>query len=260
MRVVVIGNGISGFSAASTLRRLDDRCEVILIASEAHPLYSACVLPDYISGQISRKQVFVRSRSDYENLSIRALWGREAKEIDPDTKKISLDDGRNIDFDRLILATGSEALIFGDRKKGLFKLKTLKDADEIKKHRGEKAVVIGAGPIGVEIGIALLKRGYRVTIVEMMDKVLPLGLDRKGAEKVKSMLEERGMEILLSERSEKVLGSDRVEGLVTSKCQIDCDMLLWAVGMRPRVDLAKQAGIVLGEKGGIRVNPTWRQI
>jgi len=254
LKVVVIGNGIGGFSAGSTIRRLDDQCEVTLIASEAHPLYSACVLPDYISGKISRKQVFVKSRSDYRNLGIRAFWGLEAKEIDPNTKKIFLDDGRDIDFDRLILATGSEALFFGELKKGLFKLKTLKDADEIKRQRGKKAVVIGAGPIGVEIGIALLKRGYEVTIVEMMDKVLPLGLDTKGAEKVKSMLEERGIEVLLNERSEKVLGSDRVEGLVTSKRQIDCDTLLWAVGMRPRVELAREAGIVLGERGGIRVN------
>jgi NADH oxidase (H2O2-forming) len=130
----------------------------------------------------------------------------------------------------------------------------LKDADEILKHGGKKAVVIGAGPIGIEIGIALFKRGYRVSMIEMMEHVLPLGLDVKGASKVRSMLEERGIEVFTGERSEEALGKEEVEGIKTNQRELECDTLIWAVGMRPRVELAKQGGIQIGEKGGIRVN------
>ena len=254
MKVVVIGNGIGGFSVASTIRHLDDRCDVTIISSEKTPLYSACALPDYISGEISREHVFVKSAQDYERAGIHSLFGFEVKEIDPVARKVRMDDGASLSFDKLVLATGSEAIIPGDRKKGVFKLKTLKDADDILNHGGKKAVVVGAGPIGIEIGIALQSSGYEVAIVEMMDNVLPLGLDEKGAGKVKAILKEHGITVFNSERSEKILGKDQVEGIVTNKREMECDTLVWAVGMRPRTELAKQAGIAIESRGGIRVN------
>jgi NADH oxidase (H2O2-forming) len=254
MRVVVIGNGIGGFISASTIRSLNNQCDITIISTEPHPLYSACVLPDYISGEISRERVFVKSDKDYKDLGIHTLFGREVKEIDTQAKKLVIDNGKSLSFDKLILATGSEAIVFGELKKGIFKLKTLKDAEKILKHKGKKAVVIGAGAIGIEIGVALYAKGYKVTIIEMLDQVLPLGLDQKGADKVKGILEEHGIEVLNGERSEKVLGRDRVKGLLTNKRELECDTLIWAVGMRPKVELAKQTGIEIGDKGGIRVN------
>jgi NADH oxidase (H2O2-forming) len=254
LKVVVIGNGIGGFSAASTLRSLDDRCGITVISAEPHPLYSACVLPDYISGEIPLKRIFVKSKKDYRDLGIHTLLEREVKEIDAENKKVAMDHGKSISYDKLILATGSEPIFFGELKRGIFKLKTLKDADNILKHRAKKAVVIGAGPIGVEIGIALFKRGYRVSMIEMMEHVLPLGVDVKGGLKVRSMLEERGIRVFTGERSEKALGKEEVEGIRTNKRELECDTLIWAIGMRPRVGLAKHAGINIGDRGGIRVN------
>ena len=255
MKAVVIGNGIGGFSAASTLRSLDNQCDITVISTEPYPLYSACVLPDYISGEISRERVFVKSDKDYRDLGIQTLLGREVKEIDTKGKKVVVDNSKSLSFDKLILATGSEAIAFGEFKKGIFKLKALKDADKILKHKGKKAVVIGAGAIGIEIGIALYVKGYKVTIIEMLDQILPLGLDQKGADKVKGILEEHGIEVFNGEKGEKVLGGDRIKSLVTNKRELECDTLIWAVGMRPRVELAKKAGIEIGEKGGIGVNP-----
>ena len=258
MKVLIIGNGIGGFSAATKLRHLDFPCEVTILSAEPYPLYSACVLPDYISGEIPRERTFVKSMEDYETLGVHALFGDQVKEVDPIAKRVFTERGGKIPFDKLILATGSEPIVFGEPKRGMFKLKTLKDADEILKHGGRKAVIIGAGPIGVEIGIALFKRGYSVSMIEMMENILPLGLDVKGALKVKSMLEERGIEIFTGERSEETLGKEEVEGIKTNKRELDCDTLIWAVGMRPRVELAKQGGIEIGEKGGIRVN-SWME-
>jgi len=254
MKVIVIGNGIAGFSAASSIRLLNRECDVTMISAETTPLYSACVLPDYISGKIPRERVFVKTIEDYERLGIQTLFGREVKEIDPIAKKVAMDNGQHRSYDNLILAAGSEAIVFGEPKQGMFRLKTLNDADEILKHNGKKAVVIGAGAIGIEIGIALYTKAYDVTIIEMLDQILPLGLDQKGADKVKGILEEHGINVFNGERAETIVGENRVEGLVTNKRELECDTLIWAVGMSPRVGLARQAGIEIGDKGGIRVD------
>jgi len=254
MKVIVVGNGIGGFSAASTARQIDPLCDVTVISSEAFPLYSACALPDYISGHRSREQLFVKTNRDYEQLRIHLQFGQEVTEVDPVSRKLSTARGESLCFDRLILATGSEAILPGKTKKGVFKLRTLGDADELLKHGGRKAVVVGAGPIGIEIGIALQNRQYEVTIVEMMDNVLPLGLDGRGAGRVKAILAEHGIRVFNGERSEKILGNGQVEGIVTNKREMKCDTLVWAIGMRPRVDLAREIGIKIGDKGGIKVD------
>ena len=254
MKAVVIGNGIAGFSAASTLRRLTEQCDITMVARETTPLYSACVLPDYIAGKIPREHAFVKTEKDYKHLRINTVFGCEVTAIDRDARRVTLDNKKQLSFERLILATGSGAMVFGERKKGVFTLKTLQDADAIIRHKGKKAVMIGAGAIGIEISIALHAQGYGVTIVEMMDQILPLGLDQRGADKVKGMLEEKGIKVFNGERAIEILGGEQVEGVVTDKQELECDTLVWAIGMRPQVELAKQAGISIGEKGGIRVN------
>jgi NADH oxidase (H2O2-forming) len=225
-----------------------------MISAEKTPLYSACVLPEYISGKIRRENTFVKEESDYKRLGIHTLFGHEVKEIDAPAKKVTIDDGKALPFDRLVLATGSEAISLGESKKGVFKVKTLKDADDIIAHEGRKAVVVGSGAIGIEVAIALYHRGYEVTIVEMMDQILPLVLDQKAAVKVQGILGEHGIKVLNGECAESILGQDRVEGLRTDKRELECDALICALGMRPKVKLAQEAGIKVGNAGGIRVD------
>jgi NADH oxidase (H2O2-forming) len=254
MMVIIIGNGIAGFSAGSSLRNLDRHCQITMISAESSPLYSRCVLPDYISGEIPRGRVFIKSEKDYADLGIHTRWGREVMEIDTTIRRVVMDDGGRLSYDKLILATGSDAIVMGDLKTGVFKFRTLGDAEGILNHRGKKAIVVGSGVNGVKIGIALHRRGYKVTLLARRDQILRLGLDLKGADKVKAILEDHGIEILNNEWSEKILGNDRVEGLLTNKRELACDTLIWAVGMRPTVELAKRAGIVVGNKGGIKVS------
>ena len=254
MRVVVIGNGIAGFSAASTIRRLDEQCEITMIARERTPLYSACVLPDYISGKIARDHTFVITNEDYSKRHIRTYFDSEVKEIDPQGRSLTLDDGSSLRYEKLILATGSDAVVFGERRRGVFKLKTLNDADDVRDHKGSSAVVIGAGAIGIETAIALHSRGYKVAIVEMMDHILPLGLDQRGADKVRGILQERGIEVFNGECAVRTLGGEGVQGLATNKRELKCDTVVWAVGMRPQVELARQADIAIGQTGGIKVD------
>lgn len=254
MKVVVIGNGIAGFSAASTIRRLNEQCEITMIARETTPLYSACVLPDYISGKISRENTFVKTDKDYKELGIDTHFGLEVKEIDPIAKKINLAHAKVLSFDKLVLATGSEPIVSGEIKEGMFKIKTLKDADDILKHDGKKAVVIGSGPAAIETGIALFHRRYEVTIIARYNQILRTVLDLKAAGKLKSIIEEHGINIIYGERAEAVIGKEKVKALQTTNKEIECDTLVWAIGMQPRVDLARRSGIDIGDKGGIRVD------
>ncbi len=254
MNIIIIGNGIAGYSSAETLRRFNPDCNITVISSEPYPLYSPCVLPHYISGQIPREKVFVKSKRDYKEINVNTLFGRRVSEIDVQKKKVITKNGDSLSFDKLILATGSEAIFPAKRKRGVFKLKTLRDAENISRHNGKKAVVIGAGAIGIETAIALHSRGYDVKMIEMMEHVLPLGLDRKGAERVKNILQNHGIEVFNGERAEKIFGRDSIKGLSTERRELECDTLFWAIGMRPRVELARMAGIEIGEKGGIKVN------
>ena len=254
MKVVVIGNGIGGFSAAATIRHSDDKCHITMISTEKRPLYSACVLPDYISGKILREKTFVKQESDYKKLRIHTLFGHEVKEIDASARKVIIEDGKALPFDKLVLAAGSEAVGLDNHKKGIFKLKTLTDADEIIGHQGKKAILVGSGAVGIEVAIALHHRGYDVTIVEMMDQILPLVLDQKAASKAKAILEEHGIKVLNGESAKKPLGHERVEGLRTDKREPECDTLVCALGMRPKVELAQEAGLEIGKRGGIKVD------
>jgi len=253
-KIVIVGNGIAGFSAASAARRMDARCELTMVSAESAPLYSACVLPEYISGKIPRDKTFVKTLKDYEHLNIKTHFGREVKEIETSARKVFLENGSRLSFDKLVLATGSESISFGEQREGVFRIKTLADADALLEHTGTKAVIVGSGAIGIEVAVALCFRGYDVTIVEMLDHVLPLGLDKKGAERVKTLLEENGIQVRVGERATGIQGGACVEGLATEKEELECDTLVWAVGMRPRVDLIKNAGVTLGEMGGIPVD------
>ncbi len=254
MKVVVIGNGIAGFSAASSLRRLNRGCDITIISDEDTPLYSACVLPEYIARRIAREKTFVKREEDYERLDLKPVFGKKVERIEPFAKRVRLQGGASHPYDKLILATGSRAILFGPPKKGVFKLKSLADADAVVRHKGKKAVVVGSGAVGLEAAIALHDRGYQVSVVEAEKRILPLSLDQKGAERVKKALEEAGVEVIVGELASEVLGAKGVEALATQKRELPCDTVIWAIGMRPRVELAQEAGLVVGERGGIVVN------
>lgn len=256
MNIIIVGNGIAGYSAAETLRKFDNICNILMISAEPYPLYSPCVLPKYISGELSRECIFIKSKNDYNGLNIKTLFGRRVLEIDIKDKRVVTKNGETFSFDKLILATGSEAIAPLKKMKGIFKIKTLRDAERLLRHNGRKAVVIGAGAIGIEMAVALHSRGYDVKIIEMMSQVLPLGLDPRGGNKVKEILERHAIEVFTGERAEKVFGKGSIKGLSTDKRELECDTLLWAIGIRPSVELARGAGIEIGERGGIKVNDT----
>ncbi len=257
MEVVVIGNGVAGETVCAAIRRKANETGLTLISEEPFALYSRCVLSHYISREIKRSKIFLKSPRDYEKENVHPILDRKVEGIDPSTKKLFLRD-REVTYDRLILATGARPVlpsIDGIRKKGIGVFKSLKDADRILRAKGRKAVVIGSGLIGVQLAIALCKTGWEVCLVEVLDWILPNLFDEKASSIVQRILESKGIKVFTGTKVLGIEGKVRVEGVVTDKTgELDAEMVLLAVGMRPNVDIAQEAGIKIGELGGILTN------
>ncbi|MFC2013969.1 NAD(P)/FAD-dependent oxidoreductase [Chloroflexota bacterium] len=255
MRVVVIGNGVAGNTAGFTIRHLDNQADITIVSEETYPEYSPCALPYYIAGELKRQRLFLRTRKDYSRERIRTIFGQRVAAISPENKRVSLDT-RSLAYNRLIIATGSKPIvppIKGIDLDGVFPLKSLDDSDKILYYNGKTAVVVGSGPIGVETSVALHKKGLRVYLVELLDRIMPHVFDETPSSLLRNMLEEQGIEILTGEKVTTISGNDRVGGIVTDKRQIECDMVILGAGMKPNTELAKQSGLKIGELGGISV-------
>jgi NADPH-dependent 2,4-dienoyl-CoA reductase/sulfur reductase-like enzyme len=124
-RVVIIGNGIAGFSAAAAARRLSPESEIVMASAEVEALYSPCVLPEYISGKISRERTYVKAFEDYARLRVETHFGRVVERVDTDAGRVWLDNGKSLAFERLVLALGSRAVQIGEHKSGAFVVKSL---------------------------------------------------------------------------------------------------------------------------------------
>jgi len=256
MRVVIVGNGIAANTAASRVRKLSPHAQVVILSEEPHSLYSPCVLPNYLGNEITRDRVFIKKANDYSQQGIKVLFGQRAIDLDTSSRSVCLDAGE-IPYDRLILATGSEPVIpaiDGVDKKGIFTLKSITDADNVLQHGGTRAVVVGSGPIGIEVAMALKRRGLRVSLVELLGHILPQAFDQFPSRQLQTLLEEQGVEVLTNETVLHFLGSNSVEAVVTDKREIESDLVVLAAGMRPKVGLAQRSGIEIGSLGGIKTD------
>jgi NADH oxidase (H2O2-forming) len=254
-RFVVVGNGIAGVSAACTIRRYNKEAKIIIVSKEPLPTYSPCMLPNYLSGEISRERVFVKELSDYSKDHIQLIPSEKAISVDIGRKNVVLQAG-SVGYDKLIIATGSKPTlpsIKGINRKGVFTFKSIEDADDIAKWKGSTAVVVGSGPIGVEASLALKRRGYKVFLIEILDRILPQMFDEYPASLMKDALEENGINLATRERVVEILGEEHVEGVVSDRRKIKCDTVILATGMRPEKGFAE--GILeVGALGGIEVN------
>jgi len=256
LKFVVIGNGIAGNSVIEKVREIDRDVELTVISEESCPEYSACILASYLSGEIKRERVFLKTEEDYRKEGINTIFGKKVTEIDTVKKRVVLEEGY-LSYDKLVVATGSKGItppIGGVNKEGVFLFKSIEDADKILHFNPTKAVVVGSGPIGIEVCIALKKRNCEVYLVELLDWILPKVFDKRSASFLERALELNGVRVITGEKVIKIVGDRRVEGVITDKREIECDTVVLAAGMRPNVELARKAGIEIGKLGGIKVN------
>jgi NADPH-dependent 2,4-dienoyl-CoA reductase/sulfur reductase-like enzyme/rhodanese-related sulfurtransferase len=266
-KLIVIGGVAAGPKAASRARRCDPEMEIILYQVEDEVSYAGCGLPYYVSGVIKeRQQLISRTPGQFAQDGIKIIKHRLIDKIDAENRTVS---GRNLDtgenfadrYDRLVLATGAQAIrprIPGLDLKTVFYMRSIFDADaiydRIRDERVQKVVIAGGGYIGLEMAESLVALGKEVTLVELAPQILTL-FDGDLAMVLQRYLEKKGVAIFTSEAIEAVLGENgRLTRVQTPLRELEADVVLMSLGVRPQVELAREAGLKIGETGAVWVN------
>ncbi len=255
MKVVIIGNGIAGNQAAFTLRKKNPKDEICIISAENVPEYDPCSLPYFLGGDARKKDIFRKKMEDYDHNNIELIFNNKVISVNPESKQISTDKGREISYDKLVMAHGGSLFIPpipGIDKQGIFSCKQLLETEKLHSHKGTRAVVIGSGAIGIEAAEALKKKGYEVYVIEMFDWILPSLFDEPTAKRLGTAMEGYGIHVCTGEKVLKLEGNDWVTCVKTDKQEIQCDTVVVATGVVPGTALAQTAGIETGR--GIIVN------
>ena len=253
MKYVIVGNGVAGSTAAAAIRKTDSTGEIRMITEEAHSFYSRIRLPEYISGEVDLPKLQIKNQSWYEENGIQLTLNSRVADIDPTAREIGTTSGEKFSYDKLLLATGAVSFlppIKGSDKKGVFTLRNIEDAEAIKKYaQGKsKALLIGGGLLGLEVGNSLRKAGLTVSVAEFFPRLLPRQTDPACAELLKGRLEQMGFVFYLGVVSKEILGEETAQGLLLEDGrQIPADLVIVSAGVRPNMALAQRLGIKVGK-------------
>jgi len=256
MKHVIIGNGPAGVVAAETLRKADSKADITLVGDEPEPPYSRMAIPYFLMGNIGEAGTHLRKeKGHFDALGIKLLKGRAAG-IDAKARKVKLADGKSLDFDRLLIATGSHPLkppIAGLDAPNVHTCWTLDDARAIVKlaQSGSRVLQIGAGFIGCIIMEALSARGTQLSIVEMGDRMVPRMMTEKAGGMIRQWCEKQGVKVHTGAKVESLRAGAKVGELVAKLSngkEVTADLVICAAGVAPNIDFLKGSGIA-AERG-----------
>lgn len=271
MKVLIVGGVAAGTKTAAKLKREDRNAEVVVITKDKDISYAGCGLPYYVGGLIeSRDELIVNTPQKYAGLTgVEVKTGKEAVGLDADRKQLTVRDTETgteevCSYDKLVLAVGASPAVLpvpGTDKQGVFKMRTPDDAIEIRsyaeEHQVKKAVVIGAGFIGLEAAENLKAKGIQVTVIDFASQILPNILDEEMAAYAKKHLLKEGIRVITGTKAEEILGDSEVTGVKTSAGVLGCELLIMAAGIRPNTDFLTDSGIEMF-KGTILVDHTMK--
>jgi nitrite reductase (NADH) large subunit len=262
-RLVVVGNGMVGhrFVGAATERGLAEQYEIVVIGEEPRLAYDRVGLSKWFEGK-TESELSLVGEGEYDALGVRVILGNAALSLDRAAKTVRLASGEELSFDKVVLATGSSPFvppIPGRDLPGCFVYRTIDDLIRIRdaSQGAKRGAVIGGGLLGLEAANALLQLGLETRVVEFAPRLMPLQVDEVGGAVLKQRIEELGVVVHTGTTTREILrGEDgRVAGLRFSDGdEIPIDVLVFSAGIRPRDELARAAGITLGERGGIAID------
>lgn len=271
MKVLIVGGVAAGTKTAAKLKREDRNAEVVVITKDKDISYAGCGLPYYVGGLIeSRDELIVNTPQKYAGLTgVEVKTGKEAVGLNADRKEITVRDTETgteeiCSYDKLVLAVGASPVVLpvpGTDKQGVFKMRTPDDAIQIRsyaeEHQVKKAVVIGAGFIGLEAAENLKAKGIQVTVIDFASQILPNILDEEMAAYAKKHLLKEGIRVITGTKAEEILGDSEVTGVKTSAGVLGCQLLIMAAGIRPNTDFLTDSGIEMF-RGTIMVDHTMK--
>lgn len=257
MKTVIIGGGACGASCAARLRRLDENEEILIIERTNEISIANCGLPYYCSDVINdREKILVSSPEKFKKwFNIEVKLNSEVVKIDREAKNVELKNGEIISYDKLVLALGANPIVppfEGMDKNKVFAVRTLNDADKIKDYIKNNnvihAVVIGGGFIGVEMAENLVELGLNTKLIELQNQILA-PVDYEIAAIAQNEMRENGIELILSDG---VKSFNRNKILLNSGKEVEFDIVIMAIGVKPEIEAAKNAGLEVNR--GLKVN------
>jgi NADPH-dependent 2,4-dienoyl-CoA reductase/sulfur reductase-like enzyme/rhodanese-related sulfurtransferase len=276
LKIVVVGGVAAGPKAAARARRCDPQAEITILEKGEFISYAACGLPYLIEGKVpDLKDLLATPAGVMRNAdffqavkNINVLTGKEATTIDRAQRVVKVRDlatsqEETYPYDRLVLATGAIPVrppLPGIDLKNVFVIRQPKDGlailASLEESKPRRAVLIGAGAIGLEVAEALAARGLEVTVIEALDQVFPGLLDFEMGAVLQRHLESHGVKVRTRERVASFAGNQegRLEKVFTEKGEYPADLAVLAIGVRPNVELARQAGLEIGQTGAIKVD------
>jgi nitrite reductase (NADH) large subunit len=267
MKYLIIGNGAAGIAASEKIRKLDGAGEITILSSESYPVYSKCLLPDFLSGQISEDRMFIRDKDFYEKKNIGINYNHNVINVDFKLKLVTTsiadsfnESGTTFTYDKLLIATGSSQILPPIQGLDVSKVHFLSTLDEAKRiieasKDARRVIIIGAGFVGLEAAFNLYKKGKEVTIIERFPRILMNQLDEKAAQVIQNSLEEEGIRLILgasvSEVSTSVYsnlvklftGKDTKSVVLEDGRRFKADMIIVSTGSRPNLDYVKNSGL-----------------
>ena len=268
-RIVIVGGGCGGATAAQFARKTDRTAEITIVEREPYPQYSRCGLPYGISGIIPELTNLIEAPEErLKKNRIACLLGSSATSVDKEKKIVHVqtpDKKLELPYDSLILATGARASVPpikgvfkenkpNELKSGVFVLRTIEDARGIQSlgYKGKRAVVIGAGLVGLEVAEALMVRGCKVTIVEYLSNCILAMVDDDMAQMMADAIDKHGVKMFTEYQVTELLGDDKANGVVAKnrktgeEREFYADLIVVATGQRGETELAKQVGCTVG--------------
>lgn len=259
-RVVIVGGGIAGVSAAESLHKAATQVEISLVSAEPHMPYYRLNLTRYLAGELTDQQLELHPPSWYEENCIHLLLATRVDSLDLVRKEVGLSNGRRLGFDRLVLTAGSSPFIPpipGAKLVNVSTLRTREDAEKIRQAGSvsKQVICIGGGLLGLETAGALARQGANVTVLEAMEWLLPRQLNREAGKILEEQVRAMGIKLFSGVRIREI----RVDGSVQSVLledgsQLPADLVVISAGIRPNLELAKRAGIETRQ--GILVDDT----
>lgn len=246
MKYVIIGNSTAAIAGIEGIRLADKTGEIIVISAENRHCYGRPLISYQLLGKISKENMDYRPKDFYKNNNVVTILGKKVDKINSVNKCVFLEDGEQISYDKLLVATGSDPFVPPieglDKVKEKFTFMTYDDMEKLenKLSLNKNVLVIGAGLIGLKCVEGILDRVNKVTVVDLADRILPSILDKTGSEIVRKSLEERGVEFILNDCIDKL--ANGAARLKNSDTIIEFDILIVAVGVRPNTKLIEDIG------------------
>lgn len=264
-RIVVIGGGGAGMTAASRIRRLEKDVDIVVLEQSGFVSYAPCGIPYYVEGLVKQHEALITYSPEFfkQKRRIDVQVHSTVENVDVGAKTVTFvqkNVRKHLSWDKFVLATGAEPVrppIFNIDLANIFTVKFIEDAIQIRQATPHvnSVVIVGGGYIGVEMAGAFRAQGKTVTMIEMLPYILP-NLDPAISEIVTQTLTKHGVILRLDERVCEFHGTGSVEQVVTDTANYDTDLVIIAAGMKPNITLAQDMGVHTGKTGAIEVTPT----